>query len=151
MLIIFHILAWLSISPSAIECTVSRSSVSRRPSLRLRAHCSELPSNPVIISSQPEQCIQYVTASLGSLVLYLYPDDTFGKALFNVAQPRIGTRNAGTLCSAKAKSGSQGDEWNRKCLAEVAKVPLLLNLSVAMWLSSSDVESWRHSQMVAAI
>lgn len=32
------------------------------------------------------------------------------------------------------------------CLAKVAKVPLLLNLSVAMWLCSSDVESWRHSQ-----
>ena len=32
------------------------------------------------------------------------------------------------------------------CLAKVAKFPVLLKLSVAMWLSSSDVESSRHSQ-----
>ena len=46
-----------------------------------------------------------------------------------------------------ARSGSSQDNtWNETFLAKFAEMALLSNVSVATWLSSSDVESWRHRQ-----
>ena len=69
ILSIFHTLPRLSISSSTIVCTFSRSSVRGRPSLRLRAHCGDLPHSPVTLPGRLESCIEIVVATLGALLL----------------------------------------------------------------------------------